>query len=151
MVVSSGAVRQVQDTGELRPLAAAAKTHTHLVPLDSVDRGRGVYSADALPPAVLDSHVKAGSGETGFALYGDTKFIQLLNAHWWRRQLAGRATVVAVSPGLIPNTGISRGFTADGITLPPLGEMKDAKSVSEGTYDLESHVVASTSATACRL
>ena len=81
----------------------------------------------------MDEHLKAGSGANGFALYGETKFVQLLNAHWWRRQLTGRATVVAVSPGLIPDTGLSRGYASEGLSMPAMS-MADAKSVPEGTY-----------------
>jgi len=95
VVVSSGAVRQVED------------------------------------PSVLDEHMKGGSGISGFKLYGETKFIQLLGAHWWRRQLAGQCTVLAVSPGLIPGTGLGRGMNMD---LP--ANMPDAKSVPEGAASI---------------
>ncbi|KAM7215250.1 WW domain-containing oxidoreductase [Rhypophila decipiens] len=95
VVVSSGAVRRVQDT------------------------------------TVLDEHLKAGSGVSGMDIYSETKFVQLLGAHWWRRQLAGQCTVVAVSPGLIPDTGIGRG---SGMKLTM--DMPDAKSVPEGAASL---------------
>ncbi|KAJ7749993.1 hypothetical protein B0H16DRAFT_1318952, partial [Mycena metata] len=46
-----------------------------------------------------------------------SKLVQLLSAHWWRRQIADKCTVVAVSPGFIPSTGLSAGaglkFTMD--------------------------------------
>jgi len=75
--------------------------------------------------------MKAGSGITGFNLYGQTKFIQLLGAHWWRRQLAGQCVVVAVSPGLIPGTGLSRGMN---INFP--ANMPDAKPIPEGAASI---------------
>ncbi|KAK5654043.1 hypothetical protein OQA88_7721 [Cercophora sp. LCS_1] len=95
VVVSSGAVRQVED------------------------------------PSVLDDHMKAGSGIPGIKLYGETKFIQLLGAHWWRRELAGQCEVLAVSPGLIPGTGIGRGMD-----VKLLASMPDAKSVPEGAASI---------------
>ncbi|KAJ8121032.1 hypothetical protein ONZ43_g2420 [Nemania bipapillata] len=65
--------------------------------------------------------------DTGKSVYAATKFIQLLGAHWWRRQLQGACEVVAVSPGLIPNTGLARGSDM----VIPAG-LPDAKSVPEG-------------------
>ena len=73
--------------------------------------------------------MKAGSGTDGRKIYSDTKFTQLLGAHWWRRQLTGKCDVVAVSPGLIPGTGIGVGA---GMVLSP--DMPDAKPVSEGEH-----------------
>jgi NAD(P)-dependent dehydrogenase (short-subunit alcohol dehydrogenase family) len=80
-------------------------------------------------PGVLEEDVKDGSGVPGFKLYSETKFIQLLGAHWWRRELTGKCVVVAVSPGLIPGTGLGRGM---GMDLPK--SMPDAKSVPEGEF-----------------
>ncbi|KXX77792.1 WW domain-containing oxidoreductase [Madurella mycetomatis] len=77
--------------------------------------------------SALDNDLKGGSGITGTTTYSQTKFVQLLGAHWWRRQLVGQCTVVAVSPGLIPQTGISRG---SGMKLTM--DMPDAKTVPEG-------------------
>ena len=77
----------------------------------------------------IEEEMKAGSGKSGFITYPNTKFAQLLGAHWWRRQLAGKCDVVAVSPGLIPGTGIGAG---SGMALTP--DMPDAKSVSEGEH-----------------
>lgn len=79
---------------------------------------------------VLDHDAKAGSGVPGIKLYGETKFIQLLGALWWRRQLAGQCAVLAVSPGLIPGTGLGRGMQMD---LP--ANLPDAKPVAEGMLD----------------
>lgn len=52
-----------------------------------------------------------------------------MNAHWWRRQLAGSCTVVAVSPGLIPDTGIFRNYDQE---KRPTMASTDAKTVEEG-------------------
>ncbi|KAH8901937.1 NAD(P)-binding protein [Coniochaeta sp. PMI_546] len=82
-------------------------------------------------PDALDKDLRAGSGAEPFTLYGETKFVQLLGAHWWRRQLAGSCTVVAVSPGLIPGTGLGRG---SGIQLTM--DMPDAKPVSQGASNI---------------
>lgn len=77
--------------------------------------------------SVIEGEMKAGSGATGNAIYPDTKFAQLLGAHWWRRQLLGKCDVVAVSPGLIPGTNIGAGSGMK-LTL----DMPDAKPVDEG-------------------
>ncbi|KAE9979227.1 hypothetical protein BLS_010043 [Venturia inaequalis] len=47
----------------------------------------------------LDNVVKAQCGAGFFSIYPATKFIQLLSAHWWRRELTGQCEVLAVSPG----------------------------------------------------
>ena len=122
--MSSGAIRVVKDTCK-RP--GSRRSYS-----SGPCRGRDGSLVDFLPQAVLEQQARAGSGESGFALYGATKFVQLLGAHWWRRHLAGHATVIAVSPGLIPGTGLGRGFEADGIEMPSTVGMKDAKSVPEG-------------------
>lgn len=70
--------------------------------------------------------MKAGSGADVRPVYAATKFTQLLAANWWRRQLAGKCNVVAVSPGLIPGTGLAKGL---GLVSP---DMPDAKPVPEG-------------------
>lgn len=76
----------------------------------------------------MEKELKAGSGAEPRATYSQSKFVQLLGAHWWRRQLAGQCDVVAVSPGLIPNTGLGR---STGFKLSM--DMPDAKTVPEGT------------------
>lgn len=77
--------------------------------------------------AVLDKHLLANSGEGDQTIYSESKFVQLLGAHWWRRQLKGSCDVVAVSPGLIPQTGIARHGSVK-LSM----DMPDAKSVPEG-------------------
>lgn len=73
--------------------------------------------------------VKADSGADAFPAYGATKFIQLLGAHWWRRQLGSSATVFAVSPGLVKDTGLGRHLDV----LPVTENMKDVLTVDQGT------------------
>ncbi|TPX18734.1 uncharacterized protein E0L32_002591 [Thyridium curvatum] len=81
----------------------------------------------------LEDQLKAGAcTETG--LYPTTKFIQLLGAHWWRRELMGKCTVVATSPGLIPGTGIGR-FAKPGQPYPSPNH-PDAKSVPDGARSI---------------
>jgi len=78
-------------------------------------------------PSKLEEKLKANSDATRGELYRMSKFVQLLGAHWWRRELAGQCVVVAVSPGLIPGSDLARnapGFLSK--TSP------DAKSVPEG-------------------
>ncbi|KAI1506273.1 hypothetical protein F5X99DRAFT_366155 [Biscogniauxia marginata] len=96
VVVSSGAVRGVEDTSQLED---------------------DVKSSTKTEPETY--------------LYSATKFIQLLGAHWWRRELRGTCTVVAVSPGMIPATGLWRGT---GTVLSK--EHPDAKSIPEGAQSI---------------
>lgn len=77
---------------------------------------------------MLDEHLLAGSGTDDQTTYPESKFVQLLGAHWWRRQLPG-CRVVAVSPGLIPQTGLARQASFK-LTM----DMPDAKTVSEGRF-----------------
>ncbi|KAJ4125387.1 hypothetical protein NW768_009004 [Fusarium equiseti] len=76
-------------------------------------------------PSELDEELKAGSGADAPTTYSNTKFTGLLGAHWWRRQLADSNDVIAVSPGLIPGTGLAKQM---GIQA----SMPDAKSIPEG-------------------
>ena len=80
---------------------------------------------------LLDADLKGGSGTPGTTIYSESKFVQLLGAQWWRRQLLGSCPVVAVSPGLIPNTGITRGSKLK-LTM----DMPDAKTVDVGAASL---------------
>ncbi|KAI0970955.1 hypothetical protein F4678DRAFT_435179 [Xylaria arbuscula] len=81
-------------------------------------------------PSTLENVMQAAK-ETDKAVYPDTKFTQLLNTHWWRRQLQGTCQVIAVSPGLIPNTGLTRGSD---FKIPD--DLPDAKSVPEGAQSI---------------
>lgn len=74
--------------------------------------------------ATLDGDLKAGSAAGVGTIYSASKFVQLLGAHYWRRNLP-ECTVVAVSPGLIPSTNLA---TNMGLSM----NMPDAKTVPEG-------------------
>lgn len=80
--------------------------------------------------AALDEDAKAGSTPVN-SLYSATKFIQLLGAHWWHRQLQGKCQVVAVSPGMIPGTNLARHASQ---TIP--ANHPDAKTIAEGQFPL---------------
>ncbi|KAJ6091480.1 hypothetical protein N7467_003449 [Penicillium canescens] len=88
---------------------------------------RGVRGND---PSTLDVDLRAGSGASARVVYSASKFAQLLGAHYWRRQLP-TCTVVAVSPGLIPNTKL-----AQHPSLRLTMDMPDAKSVPEGAQNI---------------
>lgn len=108
--VSSGAVRNVRghNPGELT-----------LQPL--------VNSADAdhfYFPETLDADLKANSGAGIRTVYSASKFVQLLGAHYWRRALP-QCLVVAVSPGLIPETKLAQSMNLS-------MDMPDAKTIPEG-------------------
>jgi len=87
---------------------------------------RGVKDTKALEEDML-----SGAGQTPNGRYSASKFIQLLSAHWWRRQLGDKAVVVAVSPGMIPGTGLNR----DGVVKMP-DNLPDAKSIPEGAQSM---------------
>ncbi|KAI1637431.1 hypothetical protein F4809DRAFT_640487 [Biscogniauxia mediterranea] len=81
---------------------------------------------------LLEEDIKAATmTEPEHLIYLDTKFIQLLAAHWWRRQLQGTCTVIAVTPGMVPTTGITRGSSKH---LPK--DHPDAKSIPEGAQNI---------------
>ncbi|KAI1195002.1 hypothetical protein F5X97DRAFT_309615 [Nemania serpens] len=81
-------------------------------------------------PSTLEDEMLS-TKDTGKMVYPASKFIQLLGAHWWRRQLQGTCEVVAVSPGLIPDTRLSRGSDFE---IPD--NLPDAKSVPEGAQSV---------------
>nr|GAT56922.1 predicted protein [Mycena chlorophos] len=60
--------------------------------------------------SVIESQLKGVPGPTFTENpYPQSKFVQLLNAHYWRRTLSpSGCVVVAVSPGLVPGTGLTR-------------------------------------------
>ncbi|KAF8170816.1 hypothetical protein K438DRAFT_1853294 [Mycena galopus ATCC 62051] len=84
-------------------------------------------------PSTLETTLKAGSGAVAMTVYSASKLAALFGTHWWRRKLMGQCTVVAVSPGLIPDTGLGR--STPWATLPP-EILKDAKSVAVGAASI---------------
>ncbi|KAI2611190.1 NAD(P)-binding protein [Hypoxylon fragiforme] len=84
----------------------------------------------ATDTSALDEDAKAGSTPVN-SLYSATKFIQLLGAHWWHRQLQGKCQVVAVSPGMIPGTNLARHASQ---TIP--ANHPDAKTIAEGAQSI---------------
>ncbi|KAK7990595.1 hypothetical protein PG990_014875 [Apiospora arundinis] len=108
----------------LRNKLIASKSRIVVVSSGGIRRG---------DPARAETSLLAGSGADGFTAYVDSKLTQLMNAHWWRRQLAGSCTVVAVSPGLIPDTGIFRNYDQE---KRPTMASTDAKTVEEGAKSL---------------
>ena len=79
-----------------------------------------------ITPGKITALNTAGADAEWLHVYASSKFAQLLGAHWWRRQLGKDATVVAVSPGMIKDTGLGRhtGLSIDA--------MPDAKTPAEG-------------------
>jgi len=81
----------------------------------------------------IEEAIKAGSKTSTteqWKHYAQTKFAALIGALWWRRELAGSCEVVAVSPGLIPGSGLAKGD----LSLPT--DHPDAKSVEEGAQNV---------------
>lgn len=118
VVVSSGAIRNLPDNDP-------SKSRTTLKVLL-------YYLTDRLATFItetLDVDLVANSGAESSVTYSASKYAQLLGAHYWRRQLGSSATVVAVSPGLIPGTGLGR---YSGFNIP--SNVPDAKSIQEGIY-----------------
>lgn len=109
MVVSSGAVRIVKDPSKETPISLQLLSRLT------------IFISGTLEDEMLSTK------DTDKTVYPATKFIQLLGTHWWRRQLQGTCQVVAVSPGLIPGTRLTRGSD---MTIPD--NLTDAKSVPEG-------------------
>ncbi|KAJ5835256.1 hypothetical protein N7447_001282 [Penicillium robsamsonii] len=81
-------------------------------------------------PSTLDVDLKANSGASARVAYSASKFTQLLGAHYWRRSLPS-CKLVAVSPGLIPNTKLGQN-SGLGISM----DMPDAKTVPEGAQNI---------------
>ncbi|KAF7299781.1 hypothetical protein HMN09_00984100 [Mycena chlorophos] len=84
-------------------------------------------------PSLLESQLKGIPGDTFVENpYPHSKFIQLLNAHYWRRTLSSTGcTVVAVSPGMVPATGLTRGAN---FSMP--ANSPDARSVPVGATSM---------------
>lgn len=80
VVVSSGAVRGVTDTS-MSAVPSRISLNQHRC------------------PGLLEQQMTAESNTKYEAVYSGSKFIQLLGAQYWRRQLKGQCEVVAVSPG----------------------------------------------------
>lgn len=126
IIVSSGAIRRIEDTCMLRCATCLSSLPTFFSFVFLCHRS---HANPTSSPAVLEKHLLADSGEEDRTIYSESKFVQLLAAHWWRRRLQGSCDVVAVSPGLIPQTGIAR---HGGIKLTM--DLPDAKTVPEGEF-----------------
>ncbi|KXJ86285.1 hypothetical protein Micbo1qcDRAFT_140479 [Microdochium bolleyi] len=105
--------------------AKLESSHSRIVVVSS-GAIRGVKEPDALEEDML-----SGAGQTTHNHYSASKFIQLLGANWWRRQLGDKALVVAVSPGLVPGTRIDRHKM-----LQLSQSLPDAKTVPEGAQSI---------------
>ncbi|KAF8176844.1 hypothetical protein K438DRAFT_1846241 [Mycena galopus ATCC 62051] len=84
-------------------------------------------------PSTLEMTLKVSSGAVVMTVYPASKLAALFGMHWWRCQLTGQCTVIAVSPGLIPDMGLGRGMP--GVTVP-LEMLKDVKSVTVGAASI---------------
>jgi NAD(P)-dependent dehydrogenase (short-subunit alcohol dehydrogenase family) len=78
----------------------------------------------------------ANSGAPFQRTYENSKFTQLLTAHWWRRELKDQAQVVAVSPGFVPGTDLVRKAMERMNYKFEESIMKDAKTIPEGKLPL---------------
>ncbi|KAJ5318615.1 hypothetical protein N7476_005035 [Penicillium atrosanguineum] len=87
--------------------------------------------SEAHSSGVLEKDLAAPSNANQFTIYGESKFVNFLGAQWWRRKLANQCRVVAVSPGFVPGTGLSRHSKESLPTNHP-----DAKSIPEGAASL---------------
>jgi hypothetical protein len=112
-VVSSGAIRNVRNQDPSEYFFALTKT----INLE--------FILIQIFAETLDVDLKANSGADRSVVYSASKFVQLLGAHYWRRTLP-ECRVVAVSPGLIPDTKLA------GKDLGLTMSMPDAKTVPEG-------------------
>lgn len=90
----------------LRP--AIERSGTRIVYVSS-EVFAGVTDASALRPKQL-----AGAGTHFYDLYCTTKLSQLLGALWWSRTFGDKASIVAVSPGMVNGTGLGRHFLQPG-------------------------------------
>jgi hypothetical protein len=91
------------------------------------------WDADVIIIATLKQTLLANSGSDAFPIYGANKFTQLLQAQSWRRTFnaAGKEVeVICVSPGMIPDTGLSR-YMED---KPDLSKIPDAKDIGTGEF-----------------
>ncbi|XRM44785.1 hypothetical protein ABZX51_007896 [Aspergillus tubingensis] len=106
----------------LRDVLSASQSRVVFVSSGAI---RGLRDQD---PATLDVDLKANSGAGYRPIYSASKFVQLLGAFYWRRELPS-CTIVAVSPGLIPSTPLASSM---GLTM----DMPDAKTIPEGAQNL---------------
>ncbi|GAB1208170.1 hypothetical protein APSETT445_006911 [Aspergillus pseudonomiae] len=96
--------------------------------LDSAD-GPGPNGSPWCSGCVVNHlDLKANSNAGVRTVYSASKFVQLLGALNWRRELPS-CTVIAVSPGLIPSTNLA---TDLGLSM----DMPDAKTIPEGAQNL---------------
>ena len=92
-----------------------AAAHQYLLHLlqDKLDNARLVVVSSMLYKRVKDAGgikdmLASDSRGSALGIYKTTKYVQLLQTAKWRDQLKGRSQVVAVSPGFVPETGLSR-------------------------------------------
>lgn len=126
VVVSSGVIRGVSDAGRCIPSKL-------LEPASMLHENQGLLTATLARVDLLEKELSANSGTDFQRIYEDSKFVQLLTAHWWRRELQGQAQVIAVSPGMVPGTTLTRGaMERMGIVDMPESAMKNARTVPQG-------------------